>query len=190
MTIPRELGLREAGGEIYLTSQPARELASLAAAPTTLQNVAVKAPVDLARLRVPSGKFRLNLSTSQLASFELVLGNAAGEELVLGFDKAKNEYFIDRSKAGSTSFSPKFAGRHVAPRLATAAGADLTLFFDAASVELFADHGLTAMTEIFFPSQPLTTMRLRSASGLTFQQVSSAALAPKAASKTPVIGQR
>ena len=78
----------------------------------------------------------------------------------------------------------------MAPRLATAAGADLTLFFDAASVELFADHGLTAMTEIFFPSQPLTTMHLRSATGLTFQQVSSAALAPKPAGKAPIVGQR
>ena len=190
MTIPRELGLRREGSEIYLTSTPARELASLAAAPTTLQNVAVKAPVDLARLNVPSGKLRLNLSTSQLASFELVLSNTAGEELLVGYDKVKNEYFIDRSRAGNTSFSPKFAGRHVAPRLATAAGADLTLFFDAASVELFADHGLTAMTEIFFPTKPLTTMHLRSASGLTFQQVSSAAFAPEAAGKGPVVGRR
>ncbi|MGI4738675.1 MAG: glycoside hydrolase family 32 protein [Janthinobacterium lividum] len=190
MTIPRELGLRQEGGEIYLTSTPARELNKLAAAPTTLQNVAVKAPVDLRRLRVPSGKFRLNLKTSQLASFELVLSNAAGEELVLGFDKAKNEYFIDRRKAGQTSFSPKFAGRHVAPRLATTAGADLTLYVDAASVELFADGGLTAMTEIFFPSQPLTNLRLRSAAGLTFGQVGSAALRPQPAGKAPVVGQR
>jgi fructan beta-fructosidase len=139
---------------------------------------------------VPSGKYRLTLHTNQLASFELVLRNAAGEDLIVGYDKAKNEYFIDRSRAGNTSFSPKFAGRHVAPRLATAAGADLTLFFDAASVELFTDHGLTAMTEIFFPSQPLTTLRLRSATGLTFQQVSSAALAPKAVGKAPVMGRR
>ncbi len=190
MTIPRELGLREAGGEIYLTSTPARELASLAAAPTTLQNVAVQAPVDLERLRVPSGKFRLNLTTSQLAGFELVLGNAAGEELVLGFDQAKNAYFIDRSRAGKTGFSPQFTGRHTAPRLATAAGADLTLFFDAASVELFADHGLTAMTAIYFPTQPLTSLRLRAAHGITFQQVSTAALAPKAAGKAPAVGRR
>jgi fructan beta-fructosidase len=190
MTIPRELGLRQEGAEIYLTSQPARELASLAKAPTTLQNVAVKAPVDLARLSVPSGKYRLNLNTSQLASFELVLRNTAGEELLIGYDKSKNEYFIDRSRAGNTSFSPKFAGRHAAPRLATAPGANLTLFFDAASVELFADHGLTAMTEIFFPTKPLTTMHLRSASGLTFQQVSSAAFAPEAAGKGPVVGRR
>ena len=180
MTIPRELGLRQEGQEIYLTSQPAAEVVRLATTPTTLTNVAVKNPVDLtARLKTTTAKRRLTLHTAQLASFELVLGNAAGEEVVVGYDAAAKQYFIDRSKSGNVKFSPKFNGRSTAPRLATAAGADLTLYFDAASVELFADHGLTAMTAIFFPSHPLTTVRLRSAQGMTFQEVSSASLAVK-----------
>lgn len=190
MTIPRELGLRQQGPEILLTMTPARELSKLAAAPTVLKNVAVKAPVDLSRLRVPSGKFRLDLKTNQLAGFELVLANAAGEELVLGFDRAKNQYFIDRGKAGQTGFNPKFAGRHAAPRLATAAPADLTLYFDAASVELFADGGLTTMTEIFFPSKPLTAIRLRSSQVVIFQEISSAALNHDPTNKPVEIGKR
>ena len=190
MTIPRELGLRQQGPEILLTMTPARELSKLAAAPTVLKNVAVKAPVDLSRLRVPSGKFRLDLKTNQLAGFELVLANAAGEELVLGFDRAKNQYFIDRGKAGQTGFNPKFAGRHAAPRLATAAPADLTLYFDAASVELFADGGLTTMTGIFFPSKPLTAIRLRSSRGVVFQEISSAALKHDPTTKPVEIGKR
>lgn len=190
MTIPRELGLRQQGPEILLTMTPARELSKLAAAPTVLKNVAVKAPVDLSRLRVPSGKFRLDLKTNQLAGFELVLANAAGEELVLGFDRAKNQYFIDRGKAGQTGFNPKFAGRHAAPRLSTAAAADLTLYFDAASVELFADGGLTTMTEIFFPSKPLTAIRLRSSRGVVFQEISSAALKHDPTNKPVEIGKR
>jgi fructan beta-fructosidase len=184
MTIPRELGLRQEGPEIYLTSQPAAEVGRLATAPTTLANVAVKNTVDLtARLKTTDAKRRLTLRTSQLAGFELVLGNAAGEELVIGYDATAKQYFIDRSKSGNVKFSPKFNGRSMAPRLATAVGADLTLYLDAASVELFADHGLTAMTAICFPTQPLTTVRLRSAQGLTFQEIGSAALAVKPAGK-------
>ncbi|HET9502496.1 MAG TPA: glycoside hydrolase family 32 protein [Hymenobacter sp.] len=189
MTIPRELGLRQEGAEIYLTSQPAAELTSIAKAPTTLQNVAVKNTVDLTtRLKSTSAKHKLTLKTAQLGSFELLLGNAAGEELVVGYDQAKKQYFIDRSKAGQKDFSPKFTGRATAPRLSAAAGTELTLFFDAASVELFADQGLTTMTEIFFPNKPLTTIKLRSASGVTFQEISDAPLAPKAAAT--VVGQR
>jgi fructan beta-fructosidase len=189
MTIPRELGLRQQGAKMLLTMTPVRELSKLATTPTVLKNVAVKAPVDLTRLRVPSGKFRLDLKTNQLAGFELVLANTAGEELVLGFDQGQNQYFIDRSKAGQTSFNPKFAARHAAPRLTTAAATGLTLYFDAASVELFADHGLTTMTEIFFPSKPFTSIRLRSTQGIVFQEISSATLKPET-TKPTAIGKR
>ena len=191
MTIPRELGLRQEGAEIYLTSQPAAELAGLAKGATTIQNVAVKNPVDLtARLKSTADKHKLTLKTAQLGSFELVLGNAAGEELVIGYDQAKKQYFIDRSKAGSVSFSPKFTGRATAPRLSPATGTELALFFDAASVELFADQGLTAMTEIFFASKPLTTIKLRSTQGVTFWEISNVPLTPKMAAKPAVVGQR
>jgi len=191
MTIPRELGLRQEGGEIYLTSKPAAELAGLAKGATTIQNVAVKNTVDLtARLKATADKHKLTLKTAQLGSFELLLGNAAGEELVIGYDKAANQYFIDRSKAGQVGFSAKFAGRATAPRLSSAAGTELTLYFDAASVELFADQGLTAMTEIFFASKPLTTVKLRATQGVTFQEISNTPLVPKAAGKPTVVGQR
>ncbi|TPG63667.1 glycoside hydrolase family 32 protein [Hymenobacter nivis] len=191
MTIPRELGLRQEGGELYLTSQPAAELETLATKATTLQNVAVKTPVDLTtRLKATGDRHKLTLKTAQLSSFELVLGNAAGEELVLGYDQAAKQYFIDRSKAGQVGFSPKFAGRATAPRLSAAAGTELTLYLDAASVELFADQGLTAMTEIFFATKPLTTIKLRATRGITFQTISNTPLAPKAMGKPTVVGQR
>ncbi|MBC6613023.1 glycoside hydrolase family 32 protein [Hymenobacter sp. BT507] len=191
MTIPRELGLRQENGEIYLISQPAAELRTIAGQTTTLQNITAKSPTDLtARLGSTTGKRKLTLSTQQLQDFELVLSNAAGEELVLGYDKNAKQYFIDRSKAGKNDFSPKFKGRSTAPRLSTAAGTELTLYFDAASVELFADNGLTVMTSIFFPTQPLTITKLRSASGITFQQISSTPLVAEPSSKAPAVGQR
>jgi fructan beta-fructosidase len=191
MTTPRELGLRQEGSEVYLTSQPAAELNRLAAKATTLKNVTVQASVDLtARLHSTTDKHQLTLRTQQLGSFELVLGNAAGEELVVGFDKAANQYFIDRSKAGPTGFSPKFTGRATAPRLSPAAGTTLTLYFDAASVELFADNGLTAMTDIFFATKPLTSIKLRATKGTVFQEVSNAPLVPKASGKPAVVGLR
>ncbi|MBC6612397.1 glycoside hydrolase family 32 protein (plasmid) [Hymenobacter sp. NBH84] len=190
-TIPRELGLRQVGSEIYLTSQPVSELRTLAGKATTLQNITVKAPTDLtARLNSTTDKHRLTLSTKQLNDFELVLGNVAGEELIVGYDKAAKQYFIDRSKAGKNNFSPKFTGRATAPRLSTAAGTELTLYLDAASVELFADQGLTVMTSIFFASKPLTSIKLRSAQGSTWQQLSNTPLVAKPASKAPTLGQR
>lgn len=168
MTAPRDLALRQAGPEIYLTSTPSPEVVKLAQPAQTLKNLTVKSELSLSdKVKLTAPQFQLKLSTKQLQDYAVVLSNAGGEELVIGYDKKANQYYIDRTKAGLTSFSNKFAGRHPAPRLATSAAADLTLLFDATSVELFADGGLTTMTEIFFPKQPYTQLSLRSTLGMT-----------------------
>ncbi|MCA8829534.1 glycoside hydrolase family 32 protein [Hymenobacter pini] len=178
MTAPRDLALRQVGSEIYLTSQPVPEVAKLAQPARQLTNLTVKNELSLAdQLPSPGPQFQLKMSTRQLQDFQLIFGNAQGEELVVGFDKGKNQYYIDRSKVGDASFSPKFAGRAPGPRLATGPAADLTLLFDAASVEVFADGGLTTLTDIFFPKQPLTTLSLRAPGGLTVDALTYARLA-------------
>ena len=173
-TIPRELGLRQEGSEIYLTSQPVKELAKLAQPAVVLKDLqATAAPVDLtSKLSFKGDKFSLKMSTAQLRDFALVLSNAAGEELRLGYDAKARQYYIDRRKAGLMAFSNKFAGRSVTPRLATAPAAEVTLFFDATSVELFADGGLSVASELFFPSQPFTTVKLEAAEGMTVRELS------------------
>jgi len=158
LTVPRELALQQVGPEIYLTSQPSPEVSKLAQPATTLS---VSAAARALPLPARTGdKFALKLQAKPTTSFALNFANGKGETLIIGYDKAANQYYIDRTKAGNVSFSSKFAGRHVAPRLATTAATDLTLLFDASSVEVFADHGLTVMSELFFLSEPLTTVRL------------------------------
>ncbi|MCC3159152.1 glycoside hydrolase family 32 protein [Hymenobacter sp. 15J16-1T3B] len=183
MTVPRELALKRVGKEVYLTSRPAREVAQLMQPGAVhLTGLPVKTELDLTtRLPQPlSDKMRIELSTAQLADFALVLGNQRGEELLIGYDQKANQYFVDRSKAGPSGFSKDFAGRHPAPRRTTAPAADLTLLFDASSVEVFADGGLTTLTELFFPSEPYTTLKLRSSAGLVISEFDYAKLAPDA----------
>ena len=173
MTVPRELALQQVGAEIYLTSQPVAEVARLVQPATTLSVAAGKA------LPLPGktgGKFELKLKAKPAESFSLAVANAKGEELTIGYDKPANQYFIDRRKAGNVRFSSKFAGRHVAPRLAAAAEADVTLLFDASSVEFFADRGLTVMSELFFLSEPFSTVRV----GGSVQSLTHAPMAAKA----------
>ncbi|SHK28130.1 glycoside hydrolase family 32 protein [Hymenobacter psychrotolerans] len=180
-TVPRDLALKQVGSEIYLTSTPVKEVAKLAQAGQTLSNLAVKSELSLTD-KIPNlaQQFQLKMNTRQLQDFALVLGNAKGEELVIGYDKQANHYYIDRSKAGQMAFSDKFAGRHPGPRVATGPAADLTLLFDAASVEVFADGGLTTMTELCFPTQPYTTLKLKSSSGLSVDALTYTPLKPTA----------
>lgn len=171
-TLPRELGLKQVGEEIYLTSQPAREVARLATSPRKLTGLTVKPVLDLTdKLGLKDNKFMLRMKTLQLNDFTLVLGNSAGEELRLGYDKTVNQYFIDRSKSGQTSFSGKFIGRAAVPRRAITPAADVTLYFDATSVEIFADGGLSVATALFFPGKPFTTVKLLAPDGLTVNEL-------------------
>ncbi|WP_317171109.1 GH32 C-terminal domain-containing protein [Hymenobacter caeli] len=168
------------GNEIYLTSQPVPEVQKIVRPGITLRNVAVRQPLDLTpKLGKLGDKFELTIKAKQLAGFSLVLSNAKGEALAIGYDRAANHYFIDRSKSGVVGFNAKFAGRHTAPRLATGPEASLTLLFDAGSVELFADHGLTVMSELFFPTEAMTTLKLSADHGFTVQELTYSAVAVK-----------
>lgn len=64
-----------------------------------------------------------------LVDFEAELSNEDGERLIVGFDKAKNEYFIDRSKAGETNFSNKFITVTVAPLTVKAQRSDVRFYW-------------------------------------------------------------
>ena len=169
-TVPRELALQQVGPEIYLTSQPVKELDKLFPSPVNLKSVGAQKVYNLGpKPKNADDKFELKLSAHQLANFSLVLSNSKGEELVIGYDQGANQYFIDRRRAGLVGFSPKFGGRHTAPRRATGPQTDLTLLFDASSVEVFADHGLTVMSALFFPTEPLTMLKIKGPSGFTVQ---------------------
>ena len=110
-----------------------------------------------------TGPARLSLTSDKLEPFTITLSNDLGEKVVIGYDKASNHYFIDRTNSGKVSFEKGFAARHTAPRFSSKDNVDLTLIIDNASVELFADNGLSVMTEIFFPNTPYTNIALNAA---------------------------
>ncbi|WP_375447368.1 glycoside hydrolase family 32 protein [uncultured Fibrella sp.] len=178
-TVPRELALKEVGKELYLTSMPVKELDKLNGKSTTLTNVPVREQVDLTAKTGKTTLFKLTLLAPATSDFSLVLANEQGDELVIGYEKSTNSYYIDRSKSGKTDFEKGFGKRHTAPRLSTANNLSLTLLADVASVELFADGGLTVMTDIVFPEQPLNKLFIKSETGisiprLTFTRLSAA----------------
>jgi fructan beta-fructosidase len=173
MTIPRELKLKHVGKEIFITQQPVAELNAIQSKPVVLQNVKVKNSFEVAasvgKIALPA---RLDLGLAQSKDFSVILSNNAGEQVVIGYDNQKKEYFIDRTKSGNTGFQKDFAGRHVAPRISDKGDIKCSLIIDVSSVELFADDGLTGMTAIFFPTSPFNNIRIESAEGIVIQKLS------------------
>jgi len=178
MTIPRDLGIEKAGDKYFVVSKPSPGLSTGAGKGTSFDNVDV-VDFDLTgKTGRLSGPARLTLKSDKIAGYSISLSNETGQQLVIGYDKGNNHYFIDRTASGNTSFEKGFAAKHTAPRLTAVENTDMTLIIDNASVEVFADGGLTVMTSVFFPGKPFSKIGIRSADGFKIKQAEYRLLKP------------
>jgi fructan beta-fructosidase len=101
----------------------------------------------------------IECTIDQLHAFFFVFNNNDGESVTVGYNEELNAFYIDRSKAGKSDFHKGFAAIHYGSRIATTSASKITILLDNSSLELFADNGLTTITDVFFPSQPLTNLQ-------------------------------
>ena len=157
---------------MVLSSKPVKELNNLMKGTVVLKDIKAKNKYDLGiKAGKITGLFQLELSGLPLDDFSIVMANDEGDELVIGYDKTNNQYYIDRSQSGKKDFEPGFAKRHTAPRIAVNKAIKLKLIADVASVEIFADDGLTTMTDIFFPRSLISRIYLKSAKGISIKEL-------------------
>jgi fructan beta-fructosidase len=161
MTIPRELGLKQMNGEILLTSNPVKEIAGIERKAVQASNALLTGK----EVKGIPGQFTLKFNINSINNYAVILSNDLGEKLIIGYDNAKKQYFIDRAKSGKIDFNPEFAKTAFAPRLNNISLSNIELIVDASSVELFADNGLTVMTSIFFPHKPFTKLQIQNNKG-------------------------
>jgi fructan beta-fructosidase len=166
MTIPRELRIVKVGNDMRVASRLVNEIAKIRSAPVVLNDISLSKPFDISK-KAGTIKFPclLNLTVEDIKEFSISLSNESGEELLIGYDKMMDQYYIDRTRSGKIDFEKGFAAKHTAPGFSTGAKKNLSLLIDVSSVELFADDGLTVMTEIFFPNQPYNKISILSQNG-------------------------
>jgi fructan beta-fructosidase len=161
-TIPRELKLIKVGSGYRVAAMPVKELDSYAQKPLTLANTVAKKPLGLGpaagNMVFPC---KVDLVSTNPENLTFKLSNENGEEVLVGYDKTINRFYIDRSRAGKKYFHKEFAAKHTAPRFAAGKSLQMTLILDVASVELFGDGGLTTMTSVFFPTIPFNKLSLQ-----------------------------
>ena len=155
MTLPRELSLRETLKGYRLFTAPANEVNALR--------------IDGSAKNFTAGKnygyslseivLEYDLAKQGSNDFGIELVNSKNESLRVGYDKQKNEFYIDRTHFSNMSFSKEFPAIHTAPRLIDSKKMTLHLFIDHSSVELLADDGTVVMTDIFFPAEDFNKIR-------------------------------
>lgn len=142
MTIAREIGLTKTTQGYRLSSIPVKETHA------DLNTISSQSKELI-------GQMELQLAANTNHKEGYILSNELGEQLEFGFDPQKQQFYVDRTKAGKKEFSDKFASHlSFAPRFANDTTIKGTMILDKTSIELFWDNGLTVMTEIFFPNAP------------------------------------
>ncbi|TDO24578.1 glycoside hydrolase family 32 protein [Pedobacter duraquae] len=162
-TLPRNLTIDNVKGEFLVRAMPVKELIPFWKAVYTKPTVSIGRELNLSSaIAKLNGKLKLDFTLSHAQSFKIAFTNKTGNKLFVGYNKADNSYFIDRTAAGVADFEPGFAKKHAAPRLTDKKLIKISVILDAASVELFADDGLTVMTDVFFPETGLSGLTISS----------------------------
>jgi len=172
MTLPRDLSLKQENGEIYVASTPVKELKDITLKPVHISPEGLNGKDIFSLPGTQAAQYSVKYTVSNLADYSMILSNDEGDKLVVGFDKTKNGYYIDRTKSGVTGFNPDFARAFFAPRLTYDPSSNVELVIDASSVELFADNGLTVMTCVFFSHKPYNHLKFQYEKPAAFKNIS------------------
>ena len=167
MSIPRELALVSEGGEEFLVQAPSPELLKLRGGCDPLTSVAGQ-DIDgesglLKGLKGTTLELVLEFDLSGTTEVGLrLLDDGKGGALIVGYDAGKQELFLDRRKAGDTSFHAGFPARHTAALKLTGGKLKLRIFLDRSTVEVFANGGRAVITDLVFPREGATGFGLYS----------------------------
>ena len=162
MTISRDLAIEKVEDKYLVTSQPIQELNTISDKKVVLENLSISHYDLTNKTGKLKGSVKINFTLDKIETFSVTLSNELGEKMVVGYNKAANYFYADRSASGNISFEKEFGSFHFAPRLTSKPDLDFTLVIDNASIELFVDNGLTVMTEIFFPNKPYDRIQIQS----------------------------
>lgn len=139
--LPRDLGLITVEGETYLTNTPSKEI-------SMLRGKKVKQPTEACEIVV-----------DVKGSAVIELSNTKGEKVVMRYDALLQTFAMDRTKSGDVSFSEAFPCETTAPTYGSIR--QLRIFMDRCSIEAFDSDGKMAMTNLVFPSEPYSSLKIK-----------------------------
>ena len=107
-------------------------------------------------MQLSQAEISFNFEGNQLL---ITLSNNKGEYLTIELND--NTFTIDRTKSGITDFSEKFAESAQTMPVEEQV-TDFRIILDRASVEILLNKGKYSMTNIFFPNEAFSNLKLES----------------------------
>lgn len=153
LTLPRRLELKTTADGVRLVQTPVAELESLRGPSQTWENVSLTPGQPF----VPPAKSdsceiiaEFELGEADEVSLQVRTGN--GEQTMIGYSRADQTLFLDRSRSGVTDFDPGFGELKTWPIPGDSSRLRLHVFVDRSSVEVFVNDGEAYAAAMIFPS--------------------------------------
>jgi levanase/fructan beta-fructosidase len=148
-SVPRDLKLFRDGDENYLASIPSPEMMAA-------RGQQIKKPTNTCEIVV-----------DVKGSASIVLSNKKGEQVVMNYDEADRTFTMDRTQSGLTDFSDAFPVETKAPTHGVIR--QLRIFVDRCSIEAFDSEGKMVMTNLVFPTEPYTQVKVKGGKAKVFE---------------------
>ena len=174
MSLPRNLAVKKIGDEWILIQQPVEQLKQLRSKQSSWKNINVKNNF-LLPVQSQACEIELVFKPSSQSIGGIRLAKEKDQYVEIGYDAAKEILYIDRSKAGDTSFHKEFAklNRNETTLKSKNGKISLRIFFDKSIVEVFANDGESVMTAQIFPPEKNNGIELFSnGNNVVFESVS------------------
>ncbi len=176
-TLPREMELFTApDGQIYLASVPSPEVLALRdKAIVNDKNASVGAGGETFKLPATNDgvcEITMKVSPKSDKPVTLTLANSKKEEVVMVYDPSAHTFSFDRTRSGLTDFSRDFPAVTVAPTLSSDRDITLRIFIDRSSIEVFGNGGRFCQTNLVFPTEPYSSLKISSNGGAKITDLS------------------
>jgi len=169
-TLPREAGLlKNADGQIYMSSAPSPELVNIRDKEIVkVNNKSAGRKKRVFSLPVSNDgvcEILLDLDCRRADSVDIRIANNADESVTLRYNSSDHTLSFDRRHSGIVDFSQDFPAVTVAPTFENDKKISLRIFIDKSSMEVFGNNGKFVMTNLVFPTMPYSTLSISATGG-------------------------
>lgn len=153
MTLPRKLSLQQINDKFELFNYPLDSVDEIRG-PGASEDITIGPKLDKSLTFDHFNKSEVKFTTSSRA-FSLDFQNSSGEHLNLILDGEAQQFILDRSNSGKTTFDEDFAKNvQIMPVPDLPNGEyEVRVLMDWSSVEIFINHGQYVMTAQIFPNE-------------------------------------
>ncbi|MCB2153795.1 GH32 C-terminal domain-containing protein [bacterium] len=168
-SIPRELRLVTSETQGFqILQQPIEELKTLRKDRVHIENILLNGTSPISGFSPSRNTYEIDatfrLTTTRTGHYGLNLCIGDGKQLVVGFDEASSEIYVNRANANGVEI-PNFNIVSRGPVETSGNSIRIHIFVDQLSVEVFVDDGATVLTSLIFPSPEALGVEVFSSNG-------------------------